>query len=119
MDHAADDRDIPILGAAILRLSGTSSKGEAVSTRQIVYITKHTDKIFLSREACADLGIIPNQFNKTTGPSQGDAANTTQQAAQKGSLPKKDTGRGKFEYYYCAYFFHKFCELIFCSLQVI
>ena len=84
--HAADDRDIPILGAAILRLSGTSSKGEAVSTRQIVYITKHTDKIFLSREACADLGIIPNQFpsvNKTTaGPSQGDsigAANTTQQ----------------------------------------
>ncbi len=44
-----------------------------------VYITKHTDKIFLSREA---LGIIPNQFpsvNKTTGPSQGDATNTTQQ----------------------------------------
>ncbi|XP_064400425.1 uncharacterized protein LOC135346657 [Halichondria panicea] len=86
--HAADDRNIPILGATILRLSGTSSKGEAVSTRQIVYITKHTDKLFLSREACTDLGIIPSQFplvNKTTEPSQGDsigATNTPQQEYQ-------------------------------------
>ncbi len=66
--------NIPILGATIL-----------VSTRQIVYIIKHTDKLFLSREACTDLGIILSQFplvNKITRPSQGDsigATNTPQQ----------------------------------------
>jgi hypothetical protein len=31
-------------------------------TRQMVYVTNHTDKLFLSREACTDLGIISQQF---------------------------------------------------------
>ena len=59
--HAADNRDIRILGATILRLSG-KHKGEERSTRQIVYVTDHTDKLFLSREACTDLGIISTTF---------------------------------------------------------
>ncbi len=90
--HAADDRDIPILGATILRLSGKSGNGEAVSTRQIVYITKHTNKLFLSREACADLGIIPNQFpsvNQVTGPSQGDSIGATNIPQQGCHCPKR------------------------------
>ena len=45
--HSADNRDIPILGATILRLSGGNYS---------------TDKLFLSREAFVDLGIIPAQF---------------------------------------------------------
>jgi hypothetical protein len=60
--QAADNRDIGILGATILRLSGKSSKGEEKSTRQMVYVTNSTDKMFLSREACADLGIISQEF---------------------------------------------------------
>ena len=60
--HAADNHDIAILGATILRLSGEGLHGKEMSTRQMVYITNHTDKLFLSREACIDLGIISHQF---------------------------------------------------------
>ena len=54
--HAADSHDIHILGAAILRLSGKSNKGEEHTTRQMVYVIDNTDKLFLRREACVDLG---------------------------------------------------------------
>ena len=60
--HAADNHNICILGATILRLSGKNSKGEETSTRQMVYVTNKTDKLFFSREACIDLGIIPCRF---------------------------------------------------------
>ena len=60
--HAANNHKIHILGAAILRFSDKNSKGEIKSTRQIVYVTDNTDKLFLSREACTDLGIISQQF---------------------------------------------------------
>ena len=54
--HAADNHDIRILGAI------KNSKGEEKSTRQMVYVTSNTDKLFLSREACMDLGIISHKF---------------------------------------------------------
>ena len=60
--HSVDNCDIPILGATILRLSGRGPLGDERITRQIAYITYSTDKLFLSREACVDLGIIPAQF---------------------------------------------------------
>ena len=60
--HSADDRNIPILGATILRMSGRDQLGEKRMTQQIAYITYSTDKLFLSREACMDLGIVPGQF---------------------------------------------------------
>ena len=69
--HAADNHNIRILGATILRLSGKDAKGEEQSTRQMVYVTDNTDKLFLSREACVDLGIIPVTF-----PTMGDAEET-------------------------------------------
>ena len=60
--HVADNHNIRILGATVLRLSGKNNMGEQKSTRQMVYVTDKTDKLFLSREACIDLGIIPNKF---------------------------------------------------------
>ena len=60
--QAANNDRIRILGATILRLSGKNTEGEERSTRQMVYVTDNTDKLFLSREACVDLGIIPNTF---------------------------------------------------------
>ena len=53
--QVANNDNICILGAAILRLSGKSNEGEEQFTRQMVYITNNTDKLFLSREACVDL----------------------------------------------------------------
>ena len=60
--RAANNDDISILGATILRLSGRDNEGEERSTRQMVYVTNNTDRLFLSREACVDLGIIPKTF---------------------------------------------------------
>ena len=60
--HSADYHDIPILGAVILMLSGKDQSGDERTTRQIIYITDSTDKLFLSRGACVDLGIISAQF---------------------------------------------------------
>jgi hypothetical protein len=62
--HTADQKDINILGAAIVRFSGKASNSKEASTRQMVYITDSTDKLFLSREACIDLGIITRSFPK-------------------------------------------------------
>ena len=70
--YAANDTNIRILGAAILRLSGKDKDGKEHSTRQMVYVTDCTDKLFLSREACTDLGIIPGTF-----PTIGGARETT------------------------------------------
>ena len=46
--HAANNNGITILGAAIMRFSGTSPSGQTLETRQIVYVTSDSDKLFLS-----------------------------------------------------------------------
>ncbi len=64
--HAAHNHDIRILGATTIRLSGTNNKGERTSTRQMVYVTSNTDKLFLSRKACTDFGIISKNSKPLT-----------------------------------------------------
>ena len=54
--HAANNAKIAILGAAILQFSGQSNSGKTLVTHQLIYITDSTDKVFLSRDACIDLG---------------------------------------------------------------
>ncbi len=65
---AANDHIIGILGVVILRLPGKNTEGDELSTRQMVYVTDSTDKLFISREACVDLGVIPRTF-----PNVGEA----------------------------------------------
>ena len=60
--HAANNHGIKILGAAVIRYSGETESGHIVETRQITYITDSTDKVFLSREACVELGMISKNF---------------------------------------------------------
>ena len=92
--HAADNHDIRILGATILRLSGKNNKGEERSTRQMVYVTNNTDKLFLSREACIDLGIIPNTFPtmdeaEGTNPANSIRTTDTSPPQQECQCPKR------------------------------
>lgn len=56
---AANNKSINILGALPLRITGVSPSGSALTTRQIVYFTDNTNKLFLSKQACTELGIIP------------------------------------------------------------
>ena len=60
--RAANNNPITILGAILATLAEPQGKR---FTRQMIYITDHVDKIFLSQEACADLGIIPTGFPTT------------------------------------------------------
>lgn len=60
--HTATDSSIRILGAILLRLSSRDPCGQLIEMRQMTYITPSSDKLFLSREACMDLGIITNDF---------------------------------------------------------
>ena len=56
--HAANNDGMKILGAAIMRFTGKSKTGKTLESRQVVYITSDSDKLFLSRETCSTLGII-------------------------------------------------------------
>ena len=66
--HAANNSGIRILGAVILRFTGTTEPGLNLATRQIVYVTNDSDRLYLSRETCKDLGIISERF-----PTLGEA----------------------------------------------
>lgn len=59
--HAANGNPIELRGAVILRISG-KSQGLRRETRQFVYITPSTKAVFLSRDACRDLGMIDAAF---------------------------------------------------------
>ena len=97
--HAANNAGINILGAVILRLSGESPSGQRLETRQLVYVTDSSDRVFLSREACTDLGMLPRQF-PTIGEvpemkdSSSSVTHSTQQHQQEspGTPLSNDTG---------------------------
>ena len=78
--HAANNKGIRILGATILRFSGKDPNGKVLETRQIVYVTDNSDKLFLSRETCTALGMITEQFPKI-GEIVGLAPDTTNHAS--------------------------------------
>ncbi|MEW8309573.1 MAG: DDE-type integrase/transposase/recombinase [Candidatus Thiodiazotropha endolucinida] len=60
--HTATNIGIKILGATILRLRVHDEGGKMIETRQMTYVTDASDKLFLSREACKELGIISDSF---------------------------------------------------------
>ena len=79
--HTAVNMGIRILGATVLRISGKDYKGNAIETRQITYITDDSEKIFISREACVALGIVPASF-----PAIGGAFDSNQTAVIEGEI---------------------------------
>ena len=72
--YTAGNDGIKILGATILRFSCTSPSEASLEIRQLTYITDDSNKVFLSREARKELGMISEQFptigeTPTTHPS--------------------------------------------------
>ena len=60
--HAANNRDIKILGAAAITYTVESKSSLTLETCQITHVTDSTDKVFLSSEACVELGMISMTF---------------------------------------------------------
>ena len=69
---AANNEGINIIGALPLRISGRSLSGSILTTRQLVYFTNRTNRLFLSKQACLALGIISVNF-----PTIGEALETS------------------------------------------
>ena len=74
---AANNRKIDIAGAIVLRLHGQSRCGIARETRQIVYISDSTDRLFLSKQACMVLGMISDRFPTIGETVKSDASDAT------------------------------------------
>ena len=87
--HAANNDGIKILGAVVLRFSGQSHSGQILETRQIVYVTSDTDKLFLSREACTALGMITENFPSVGEMHKGDQATGITQHAPCDCPPRQ------------------------------
>nr|KAG5712492.1 hypothetical protein BaRGS_011466 [Batillaria attramentaria] len=67
---AANRGTIDIIGALALRISGTSPSKNRLATHQMVYFTTATDRMFLSKQACVALGMLPPSF-----PTIGETSN--------------------------------------------
>ena len=64
--YAANKSPINVLGAIFVRFSGKDNSGKTFQTRQMVYITNSSNNVYLSREACVELGLV-NRFFPTIG----------------------------------------------------
>ena len=59
---AANREEINIVGAILLRLTGTDSRGKAHTAAVMVYVTPDTERFYLSRSALIQLGVISKDF---------------------------------------------------------
>ena len=60
--RSANEGDICLLGAILVRVWGRSDSGIIVETKQMCYVTDGIDRVFLNRDALLDMGIIPASF---------------------------------------------------------
>ena len=74
---------VDIIGCVVMRLSGYSALGTRCETRQIVYVTETSNKIFLSLEACIGLGLVSRNF-----PAVGDTLDDPLEAAAVETKPE-------------------------------
>ena len=77
---AANRGAIDIIGALALGISGTSKT--TLKTHQMVYFTASTDRMFLSKQACIALRMIPSSFPTIGGTN---TFNTTKDAVSSNS----------------------------------
>ena len=97
--YAASNVGINILGTTILQFSGHSSSDQLLETHHLTYVTDCSSKLFFSREACSEFGMIPRHFptisevmplnNATSGAAHTHQPNAT---ASLSTPPSNVTG---------------------------
>lgn len=85
--RAANGSQLKILGAVILRLSNPKTNK---NTRQMVYVTPSVTKLFISQEACADLGIIKPTFPNSAIAAVSDMGGTLRAPSALRSAAARD-----------------------------
>ncbi len=71
--RVANESQLNIQGAIIMRLTNPRTDK---TTRQMVYVTPDVTKLYISREACADLGIIEPSFPNAAAAAISDTGGT-------------------------------------------
>ena len=61
---AANSGGLKLLGGVFLKIYGYSSSGKKWQTRQMAYCADGCDRLFLSKTACIELGILEQNFPK-------------------------------------------------------
>ena len=79
---AANMGGLRLLGGLPIIISGIDTQGNERETRQLAYIAENVQRIFLSKEACRDLGIISKEFptigaHSPSGEPSGEADSIT------------------------------------------
>ena len=59
---AANTGGLKLLGGVLVRISGKDQQGNERVTRQLAYVAEEVNRVFLSRQASEDLGIIDKTF---------------------------------------------------------
>lgn len=63
---SANNKVIQIHGALPIEITGLVPSGLAPKTKQIVYFTSQTDKFYINKRACIQLGLVPDNFPSIT-----------------------------------------------------
>ena len=67
----ADNAGLGMLGGVMINISGRAEDGSSRTSKQLCYIAENIHCLFLSKQACRDLGIIGDNFPKIgTFPTQ-------------------------------------------------
>merc|ERR1711989_165036 len=72
---AANSGGLKLLGGVFLKITGYSSSGRRWQTRQMAYCAEGCDRLFLSKTACVDLGILEQDFPKIGRFDEADVHN--------------------------------------------
>ena len=58
----ADNEGLGLLGGVLVNITGQSEDGRSITSKQLCYIAEGIDCLFLSKQACKELGIIGENF---------------------------------------------------------
>ena len=96
---AANNSKLKILGGIFIKVWGRGRSGERIYTRQLCYIQQGANKVYLSKNACENLGLITKNFPLVGDCLHADAIKTgacatkhcsKSQDNQKCSCPKRE-----------------------------
>merc|ERR1712082_179162 len=62
---AENSGGLKLLGGVFMKISGYSSSGKRWESRQMAYCAKGCNRLFLSKQACVELGILEQDFPRS------------------------------------------------------
>lgn len=90
MINAANTGGLKLLGGVLVRISGKNKLGIERVTRQLAYIAEEVNRVFLSKKAYEDLGIINESF-PTIGAYAMENGNTSISAVKTKKSDEQST----------------------------